>query len=84
MPDAEAFRREQERMIREDAEWPQRLERVCREAEARWRAAHPWTGDPALCFSVPVRRCLFGELPIRQDAYRVSLNTARWLERVHG
>jgi hypothetical protein len=34
MPDAEAFPHEQ-RMIREDAEWPQRLERVCREAEAR-------------------------------------------------
>jgi hypothetical protein len=55
MPDAEAFRREQERMIREDTEWPQRLER-CREAEARWRAAHPWIRDPALCVSVPVRR----------------------------
>ena len=56
MPDAEAFRREQERMIREHAEWPQRLERLCREAEARWRAAHPWTRDPAFCVSVPVRR----------------------------
>jgi hypothetical protein len=56
MPDAEAFRREQERMIREHAEWPQRLERVCREAEDRWRAAHPWIRDPALCVSVPVRR----------------------------
>jgi hypothetical protein len=56
IPDAEAFRREQERMIREDAEWPQRLERLCREAEAQWRAAHPWIRDPALCVSVPVRR----------------------------
>jgi hypothetical protein len=53
--DAEAFRREQERMIREHAEWPQRLEPVCREAEARWRAAHPWTGDRAFFVSVPVR-----------------------------
>ena len=56
MPDAEAFPREQERMIREDAEWPQRLERLCREAEAQWRAAHPWIRAPALCVSVPVRR----------------------------
>ena len=56
IPDAEAFRREQERMIREDAEWPQRLERLCREAEAQWRAAHPWIRDRALCVSVPVRR----------------------------
>ena len=43
-------------MIREDPEWPQRLERLCREAEAQWRAAHPWIRDPALCVSVPVRR----------------------------
>ena len=41
---------------REYEEWPQRLERLCREAEARWRAAHPWTRDPAFCVSVPVRR----------------------------
>jgi hypothetical protein len=53
---AGAFRREQERVSREHAEWLQRLERVCREAEAQWRAAHPWTQDPALCVSVPVRR----------------------------
>jgi hypothetical protein len=56
MPDAEAFRREQERMIREHAEWPQRLERLCREAEVRWRAAHPWLADPNMCVSVPVPR----------------------------
>jgi hypothetical protein len=56
MPDAEAFAREQERAARERAEWPQRLERACREAEARSRAARPWIDDPDLCVSVPVRR----------------------------
>jgi hypothetical protein len=47
-PDAEAFQREQERMIRDHAERPQRLDRICREAEVLWRAAHPWTSDPTL------------------------------------
>jgi hypothetical protein len=65
--DAEAFRREQERMIREHAEWPQRLEPVCREAEARWRAAHPWTGaarssSPCRCVVVGARRSTAGYL----------------------
>jgi hypothetical protein len=56
IPDAEAFRREQEREAAERAEWPQRLERLCREAHERWRAVHPWVDDPGLCVTVPVTR----------------------------
>ena len=46
LPDAEQFRLEQERSQRERAEWPRQLEKLCREAEAHWRAAHPWVADP--------------------------------------
>jgi hypothetical protein len=56
LPEAEQFRLEQERAARERAEWPHRLERLCREAEERWRAARPWVNDPQSCVSVPVRR----------------------------
>ena len=49
-----AFRREQEGVFREHAEWLRRLERVCRETEAHWRAAHPWVADPNMCVSVPI------------------------------
>jgi hypothetical protein len=38
------------------AEWPRRLEKLCREAEAHWRAAHPWVADPNMCVSVPIPR----------------------------
>jgi hypothetical protein len=31
------------------------IEERCREAEARWRAAHPWLA-PGWCVTVPVRR----------------------------
>jgi hypothetical protein len=45
-------------MIREYTEWPQRLERVCREAKTRWRAAHPWT--PPCASPCRYGDCLFG------------------------
>ena len=41
---------------REQAEWPRRLEKLCREAEAHWRAARPWVADPNMCVSVPIPR----------------------------
>jgi hypothetical protein len=53
---AEQFRLEQERAARERVEWPRRLEKLCREAEAHWRAAHPWVADPNMCVSVPIPR----------------------------
>ena len=56
LPDAEQFRLERERAQREQAEWPRRLEKLCREAEAHWRAAHPWLADPNMCVSVPIPR----------------------------
>jgi hypothetical protein len=61
LPDAECFRREQERVDRERAEWPRRLEKLCREAEARWRAVHPWASDYRMCVTVPVLRL---DLPV--------------------
>jgi hypothetical protein len=61
LPDAEQFRLEQERVDRERAEWPQRLEGLCREAEERWKAAHPWAGDYTMCVTVPVLRL---DLPV--------------------
>ena len=56
LPDAEQFRLERERAQREQDEWPRRLEKLCREAEAHWRAAHPWLADPNMCVSVPIPR----------------------------
>ena len=54
LPDAEQFRLEQEHAAREQAEWPRRLEKLCRDAEAHWRAAHPWVADQNMCVSVPI------------------------------
>jgi hypothetical protein len=48
LPDAEQFRLERERAQREQAEWPRRLEKLCREAEARWRAAASLDRGPCL------------------------------------
>ena len=61
----EVVEREHQARLREHEEWPKRLEEICREAEIRWWAAHPWlssAGDrgahdsPGWCVSVPVRR----------------------------
>jgi hypothetical protein len=47
--------REHQARLRELEEWPKRLEEICREAEERWRAAHPWLA-PGWCVTVPVKR----------------------------
>jgi hypothetical protein len=47
--------REHQAKLREHEDWPKRLEEICREAEERWRAAHPWLA-PGWCVTVPVRR----------------------------
>jgi hypothetical protein len=38
----EFVEREHQARLREREEWPKRLEEICREAEIRWWAAHPW------------------------------------------
>ena len=38
----ELVEREHQARLREHEEWPKRLEEICREAEIRWWAAHPW------------------------------------------
>jgi hypothetical protein len=56
LPDAEQFQLTHEPATPERADWPRRLEKLCREAEAHWRAAHPWVADQNMCVSVPIRR----------------------------
>jgi hypothetical protein len=51
----EIVAREFEEKQRDYEDWPRRLDKLCREAEARWRAIHPWLA-PGWCVSVPVRR----------------------------
>ena len=52
---------EHQARIREQEDWPKRLEEICREAELRWWATHPWlsSAPEALaprrwCVRVPV------------------------------
>jgi hypothetical protein len=47
--------RENQARLREHEDWPKRLEEICRKAEERWRAAHPWLA-PGWCVTVPVKR----------------------------
>jgi hypothetical protein len=59
----ELVEREHQARLRENEEWPKRLEEICREAELRWWTAHPWLssspqrqahGSHGWCVSVPV------------------------------
>ena len=51
-----------EAKLRENEQWPKRLEEICREAEIRWWSTHPWIssagprGAHGWCVTVPVRR----------------------------
>ena len=58
----EIVARQHEARLRDYEDWPKRLEKLCRDAELRWWAAHPWLssaglhGRPGWCVTVPVRR----------------------------
>ena len=60
----ELVEREHRARLRDYEDWPKRLEEICREAELRWWAAHPWMSSTATreahvspwCMTVPVRR----------------------------
>ncbi|MGB9275647.1 MAG: hypothetical protein WCC08_10480 [Terrimicrobiaceae bacterium] len=51
----ELVEREHQARLRDYADWPTRLEEICREAEADFQTAHPWLA-PDMCVMVPVRR----------------------------
>ena len=52
----EIVARDVERRRREHEELQRRIDERCREAEAKWKAAHPWIGDHTLCIGIPVKR----------------------------
>jgi hypothetical protein len=51
----ELVEREHQDWLRRCAELQRRIDERCRLAEARWRAAPRWLGEPGLCRTVPVR-----------------------------
>jgi hypothetical protein len=51
----EIVARDVEQFRRVDAQLQRRIEERCREAEERWKAAHPWLA-PGWCVTVPVRQ----------------------------
>jgi hypothetical protein len=51
----EFVEREYQIKRREYDELQRLIDEICREAEERWRAAHPWLA-PGWCVTVPVRR----------------------------
>lgn len=52
----ELVEKEHQVRLRESEELQRRIDECCREAEAKWRAAHPWLDVPGMCITVPVRR----------------------------